>query len=164
MVKKTFTRVGGMCPRCEGRGAVTDFGLTQLYEDSRSINDGALTIPGYGVGGWYGRIFGGCGFFDPDRPIRRFTKRELHDLLLRLRDTGNTVLVVEHKPETIMIADRVVDLDLGPGAGTAGGTVCFAGTVVGLRASATLTGRHLDDLVAARSARTGEHFAAHVGA
>ncbi|THJ29655.1 excinuclease ABC subunit UvrA, partial [Candidatus Frankia alpina] len=314
-VKKTFTRTGGMCPRCEGRGAVTDFDLTQLYDDSRSINDGALTIPGYSVDGWYGRIFGGCGFFDPDKPIRRFTKRELHDLLykeptrikvdnvnltyeglipriqksflakdvdalqphvrafveravifttcpdcggsrlgkaarsskisgisiadacamqisdlarwvdelaepsvaplltalhhtldsfveielgylaldrpsgtlsggeaqrvtmirhlgssltdvtyvfdeptiglhphdiarmndllLRLRDKGNTVLVVEHKPETIAIADHVVDL--GPGAGTAGGTVCFEGTVAGLRASGTLTGRHLND-------------------
>ncbi len=317
-VKKTFTRTGGMCPRCEGRGAVTDFDLTQLYDDSRSINEGALIVPGYSVDGWYGRIFGGCGFFDPDKPIRRFTKRELHDLLykeptkikvdnvnltyeglipkiqksflakdvdalqphvrafveravifttcpdcggsrlseaarsskingisiadacamqisdlagwvrelaepsvapllaalhhtldsfveiglgylaldrpsgtlsggeaqrvtmirhlgssltdvtyvfdeptiglhphdiarmndllLRLRDKGNTVLVVEHKPETIAIADHVVDL--GPGAGTAGGTVCFEGTVAGLRASGTLTGRHLDDRAA----------------
>ncbi|MEV5338802.1 excinuclease ABC subunit UvrA [Streptomyces sp. NPDC052676] len=313
--KATFERTGGMCPRCEGRGSVTDFDLTQLYDDSKSLNEGALTIPGYTVDGWYGRIFSGCGFFDPDKPIRKFTERELHDLLhkeptkikveginltyeglipkiqksflakdkeamqphirafveravtfttcpecdgtrlsegarsskikgvsiadacameirdlaewvrgldepsvaplltalqqtldsfveiglgylslerpagtlsggeaqrvkmirhlgssltdvtyvfdepttglhphdiqrmnellLRLRDKGNTVLVVEHKPEVIAIADHVVDL--GPGAGTAGGTVCFEGTVEGLRASDTVTGRHLDD-------------------
>jgi len=313
--KATFERTGGMCPRCEGRGSVTDFDLTQLYDDSKSLNEGALTIPGYSVDGWYGRIFSGCGFFDPDKPIRKFTKRELHDLLhkeptkikveginltyeglipkiqksflakdkeamqphirafveravtfttcpecdgtrlsegarsskikgisiadacameirdlaewvrglgepsvaplltalqqtldsfveiglgylslerpagtlsggeaqrvkmirhlgssltdvtyvfdepttglhphdiqrmnellLRLRDKGNTVLVVEHKPEVIAIADHVVDL--GPGAGTAGGTVCFEGTVEGLRVSDTVTGRHLDD-------------------
>jgi excinuclease UvrABC ATPase subunit len=312
---ETFTRTGGMCPRCEGMGSVTDFDLTQLYDDSKSINEGALTIPGYSVDGWYGRIFGGCGFFDPDKPIRTFTKRELHDLLhkeptkikvdgvnltyegliprmqksflskdreamqphirafveravtftacpdcggtrlseaarssrieginiadacamqisdlaewvrgldepslapllasllhtlesfveiglgylsldrpsgtlsggeaqrtkmirhlgssltdvtyvfdeptvglhphdvqrmndllLRLRDKGNTVLVVEHEPEVIAIADHVVDL--GPGAGAAGGTVCFEGTVEGLRHSGTITGRHLDD-------------------
>ncbi|MEU4565075.1 excinuclease ABC subunit UvrA [Micromonospora sp. NPDC023956] len=313
--KATFTRLGGMCPRCEGMGSVTDVDLSALYDDSKSLNEGALTIPGYSVDGWYGRIFSGCGFFDPDKPIRTFTKKELHDLLykeptkikvdnvnltyeglipriqksflakdreamqphirafvdravtfttcpecdgtrlseparssriagvsiadacamqisdladwvhgldepsvapllaklthtldsfveiglgylsldrpsgtlsggeaqrtkmirhlgssltdvtyvfdeptvglhphdiqrmndllLRLRDKGNTVLVVEHKPETIVIADHVVDL--GPGAGTAGGTVCFEGTVEGLRASGTRTGRHLDD-------------------
>ncbi|MFV2087430.1 ATP-binding cassette domain-containing protein [Micromonospora sp. LOL_021] len=313
--KQTFTRLGGMCPRCEGRGSVTDFDLTALYDDSKSLNEGALTIPGYSVDGWYGRIFSGCGFFDPDKPIRKFTKSQLHDLLykeptrikvdnvnvtyeglipriqksflakdvdamqphirafvqraitfttcpdcagtrlneaarsskingtniadacamqisdlaewvqdlaepsvaplltalrhtldsfveiglgylsldrpagtlsggeaqrtkmirhlgssltdvtyvfdeptiglhphdiarmndllLRLRDKGNTVLVVEHKPETIAIADHVVDL--GPGAGTAGGEVMFEGTVDGLRASVTVTGRHLDD-------------------
>ncbi|BCJ67234.1 ATP-binding cassette domain-containing protein [Polymorphospora rubra] len=314
-VKQTYTRTGGMCPRCEGRGSVTDFDLSALYDDSKSINEGALTIPGYSIDGWYGRIFSGCGFFDPDKPIRRFTKKELdellhkeptrikvegvnvtyeglipriqksfltkdreamqphirafvdraitfttcpecggtrlseaarsskirgisiadacamqisdladwvrdldepsvapllatlrqildsfveiglgylsldrpsgtlsggeaqrtkmirhlgsaltdvtyvfdeptaglhphdiqrmNDLLRRLRNKGNTVLVVEHKPETIVIADHVVDL--GPGAGTAGGTVCFEGTVEGLRASGTITGRHLDD-------------------
>ncbi|KLL12481.1 MULTISPECIES: excinuclease ABC subunit UvrA [Protofrankia] len=314
-VTQTFTRAGGMCPRCEGRGTVTDFDLSALYDDSKSLNEGALTIPGYSVDGWYGRIFGGCGFLDPDKPIRGYTRKELHDLLhkeptkirvdgvnltyeglipkiqksflskdvdalqphvrafverattfttcpecdgtrlgeaarssrigginiadacamqisdlagwvrglgepsvapllaalrrildsfveiglgylsldrpsgtlsggeaqrvkmirhlgssltdvtyvfdepttglhphdiqrmndllLRLRDKGNTVLVVEHKPETIAIADHVVDL--GPGAGTAGGAVCFEGTVEGLRASGTLTGRHLDD-------------------
>ncbi|HZN18983.1 MAG TPA: excinuclease ABC subunit UvrA [Micromonosporaceae bacterium] len=313
--KATFTRLGGMCPRCEGMGSVTDFDLSALYDDSLSLNEGALTIPGYSMDGWYGRIFRGCGFFDPDKPIRRYTKKELHDLLhkaptkikidginltyeglvpriqksflskdvdalqphvrafveravtfatcpecdgtrlakearsskikgrniadvcamqisdladwvrsldepsvapllaalhhtlesfveiglgylsldrpsgtlsggeaqrtkmvrhlgssltdvtyvfdeptagmhphdvqrmndllLRLRDKGNTVLVVEHEPETIAIADHVVDL--GPGAGTAGGSVCFEGTVAGLRASGTLTGRHLDD-------------------
>jgi excinuclease UvrABC ATPase subunit len=317
-VRATFTRTGGMCPRCEGRGSVTDFDLSQLYDDSKSINEGALTIPGYSVDGWYGRIFSGCGFFDPDKPIRKYTKTELHDLLykeptkikvdginltyeglipriqksflskdvdalqphvrafveravtftacpecggtrlseaarsskinginiadacamqisdlaewwrgldepsvgpllaslqrtldsfveiglgylsldrpsgtlsggeaqrvkmirhlgssltdvtyvfdepttglhphdiqrmndllLRLRDKGNTVLVVEHEPETIAIADHVVDL--GPGAGTAGGTVCFEGTVEGLRASGTITGRHLGDRAA----------------
>jgi len=314
-VRKTFTRVGGMCPRCEGRGSVTDYDLSQLYDDSKSLSEGALTIPGYSVDGWFGRIFLGCGFFDPDKPIRKFTKTELHDLLykeptrikvdgvnltyeglipriqksflskdrealqphirafvdraltftacpecggtrlseaarssrigginiadacamqisdlaewvrgldessvapllaalgetldsfveiglgylsldrpsgtlsggeaqrtkmirhlgssltdvtyvfdeptigmhphdiqrmndllLQLRDKGNTVLVVEHKPEAIAIADHVVDL--GPGAGTAGGEVVFEGTVDGLRASGTLTGRHLDD-------------------
>ena len=72
-----------MCPRCEGMGSVTDFDLTQLYDDSKSLNEGALTIPGYSIDGWYGRIFSGCGFFDPDKPIRKFTKRELHDLLYK---------------------------------------------------------------------------------
>jgi excinuclease UvrABC ATPase subunit len=314
-VKKTFTRTGGMCPQCEGRGSVTGFDLSALYDDSKSINEGALTIPGYSVDGWYGRIFKGCGFFDPDKPIRDFTKTELHDLLhkeptkikvdninltyeglipriqksflskdvdalqphirafveravtftacpdcggtrlseaarsskiagisiadacameirdladwvrgldepsvapllqalqqtvdsfveiglgylsldrpsgtlsggeaqrtkmirhlgssltdvtyvfdeptiglhphdiqrmnellVQLRDKGNTVLVVEHKPEAIAIADHVIDL--GPGAGTAGGEVVFEGTVEGLRGGGTLTGRHLDD-------------------
>ena len=318
--KATFTRLGGMCTRCEGRGSVTDFDLSQLYDDSLSINEGAITIPGYSMDGWYGRIFRGCGFFDPDKPIRKFNKRELHDLLhkeptkikvdginltyeglitkiqksflskdvdalqphvrafveravtfaicpecggtrlseearsskinginiadacamqisdlaewvrgldepsvapllealgetldsfaeiglgylsldrpsgtlsggeaqrvkmirhlgssltdvtyvfdeptiglhphdiermndllLRLRDKGNTVLVVEHEPETIAIADHVVDL--GPGAGAAGGTICFEGTVEGLRASDTITGRHLEDRAALR--------------
>jgi excinuclease UvrABC ATPase subunit len=319
-VRKTFTRTGGMCPRCEGHGSVTDFDLSQLYDDSKSLNEGALTIPGYSVDGWYGRIFTGCGFLDPDKPIRKYTKTELNDLLhkeptrikvngvnltyeglipriqksflskdleslqphvrafvdravtfttcpecggtrlseaarssriaglniadacamqisdlaewtrgldqpsvapllaalgetldsfveiglgylsldrpsgtvsggeaqrvkmirhlgssltdvtyvfdepttglhphdiqrmndllLRLRDKGNTVLVVEHEPETIAIADHVVDL--GPGAGAAGGTVCFEGTVDGLRASGTVTGRHLDDRAAVK--------------
>ncbi|MET8163219.1 excinuclease ABC subunit UvrA [Streptomyces sp. NPDC005329] len=319
-VKATYSRTGGMCVRCEGRGTVSDIDLTQLYDDSKSLNEGALTIPGYSMDGWYGRIFGGCGFFDPDKPIRRFTKKELHDLLhkeptkikvdginltyeglipkiqksmlakdiealqphirafaeramtftvcpecdgtrlsegarsskiekvsiadacamqisdlaawvrglaepsvaplltalqhtlesfveiglgylsldrpsgtlsggeaqrvkmirhlgssltdvtyvfdepttglhphdisrmndllLRLRDKGNTVLVVEHKPQTIAIADHVVDL--GPGAGTAGGAVCFEGTVEGLRSGDTVTGRHLDDRAAVK--------------
>src|SRR4051812_35173383 len=79
--KATFNRLGGMCPRCEGRGAVTDFDLSALYDDSKSLNEGALTIPGYSMDGWYGRIFRGCGFFDPDKPIRTFNKREVHDLL-----------------------------------------------------------------------------------
>ncbi|MBA4865608.1 excinuclease ABC subunit UvrA [Streptomyces sp. PSKA54] len=313
--KATFNRLGGMCPRCEGMGSVTDFDLSALYDDSLSLNEGALTIPGYSMDGWYGRIFRGCGFFDPDKPISKFTKKELHDLLhkeptkikveginltyeglipkiqksflskdvdalqphirafveravtfstcpecdgtrlsaearsskingkniadvcsmqisdltdwvrgldepsvapllaalghtldsfveiglgylsldrpsgtlsggeaqrtkmirhlgssltdvtyvfdeptiglhphdiqrmnnllLQLRDKGNTVLVVEHKPEAIAIADHVVDL--GPRAGTEGGEVVFEGSVDGLRASGTLTGRHLDD-------------------
>ncbi|GIE82994.1 excinuclease ABC subunit A [Actinoplanes philippinensis] len=313
--RRSFSITGGMCPRCEGRGNVNDFDLTQLYDDTRSINEGAIAIPGYSMEGWMGRILRGCGFFDVDKPIGKFTKRELNDLLykeptkikveginltyqglipgiqksflskdvdamqphirafvervitfttcpecdgtrlaeharnskingvsiadacamqisdlagwvrgldepsvaplleklqhtldsfveiglgylsldrpagtlsggeaqrtkmirhlgsaltdvtyvfdeptiglhphdiqrmnellLRLRDKGNTVLVVEHKPEAIAIADRVVDL--GPGAGTSGGQICFEGTVEGLRASGTITGRHLDD-------------------
>ncbi len=317
--RKTFTVTGGMCPRCEGMGTVTDIDLTQLYDESKSLAEGAITIPGYTADGWNVRLFAESGFFDPDKPIRDYTKTELHDflyreptkmkidginltyeglipkiqksflskdreamqphirafveravtfttcpecggtrlnearpfladqghqhrrrlrdadqrpgrvgprprravggaaarhaaadprlvrgdraglplarpavghavgrrgtahqddppprllahrrhlrlrrahhractpmtsqrmndLLLRLRDKGNTVLVVEHKPETIAIADHVVDL--GPGAGTAGGTVCFEGTVEGLRASGTITGRHLDDRAA----------------
>jgi len=312
--KATFHRLGGMCPRCEGMGNVTDFDLDALYDDSKSLNEGALTIPGYTADGWYGRIFAGSGFLDPDKPISKFTKRELHDLLhkeptkikvdginltyeglipkiqksmlskdreamqphirafveraitfttcpdcdgtrlspearsskingksiadlcamqisdladwirdlnepsvapllaglqhlldsftqiglgylsldrpagtlsggeaqrtkmirhlgssltdvtyvfdeptiglhphdidrmnqllIKLRDKGNTVLVVEHKPETITIADHVVDL--GPGAGTDGGTICFEGPVDKLRGSATTTGKHLD--------------------
>jgi excinuclease UvrABC ATPase subunit len=313
--KATFTRLGGMCPRCEGMGSVTDFDLSVLYDERLSLNEGALTIPGYSMDGWYGRIFRGCGFFDPDKPIARYTKKERHDLLykeptkievdginltyeglipkiqksflskdvdalqphirafveravtfttcpecegtrlstearsskidgksiadvcamqiseladwfrdldepsvaplltalqhllgsfaeiglgylsldrpsgtlsggeaqrtkmirhlgssltdvtyvfdeptiglhphdiqrmndllLQLRDKGNTVLMVEHKPDAIAIADHVVDL--GPGAGTAGGSVCYEGTVEGLRGSDTTTGRHLDD-------------------
>ena len=320
--KATFNRLGGMCPRCEGMGSVSDFDLTALYDDAKSLSEGALTIPGYSMDGWYGRIFSGSGFFDMDKPIRKFTKRELHDLLyreptkikveginltyeglipkiqksmlskdvdslqphvrafveraitfqtcpecdgtrlsqealsskirgkniaevcamqitdlaewirgiedpsvapliaglqhlldsfaeiglgylsldrpsgtlsggeaqrtkmirhlgssltdvtyvfdepsiglhphdiermntllLQLRDKGNTVLVVEHKPEMIGIADHVVDL--GPGAGTQGGTVCFEGTVEGLRGSDTTTGRHLDDRAALKEA------------
>ncbi|MFD8994568.1 ATP-binding cassette domain-containing protein [Streptomyces abikoensis] len=321
-VKATFSRTGGMCPRCEGRGAVTDLDLTQLFDDSKSLSEGALTVPGYKAGGWNHRLYSESGLFDPDKPIRKFTKRELHDflhheptrmkiaginmtyegliprirksmlakdregmqphvrefvdravtfttcpdcdgtrlsegarsskidgvgiadacamqisdlaawvrgldepsvgplldrlrhtldsfseiglgylaldrpagtlsggeaqrvkmvrhlgssltdvtyvfdepttglhphdirrmndLLLRLRDKGNTVLVVEHEPETIAIADHVVDL--GPGAGTEGGTVCFEGTVEGLRACGTVTGRHLDDRTALKEA------------
>ncbi|MBT1001752.1 excinuclease ABC subunit UvrA [Paenarthrobacter sp. DKR-5] len=74
---------GGMCPRCEGMGSVSDFDLSALYDDSRSLNEGALTIPGYSMDGWYGRIFRGCGFFDPDKPISKYTKRELNDLLYK---------------------------------------------------------------------------------
>src|SRR5712691_11607291 len=81
--RATFTRLGGMCPRCEGMGSVTDFDLSALYDDSLSLNGGALTIPGYSMDGWYGRIFTGCGFFDPDEPIRKFTKKELQDLLYK---------------------------------------------------------------------------------
>ncbi|MGX1669150.1 ATP-binding cassette domain-containing protein [Streptomyces sp. NPDC055400] len=81
--RRSFSIVGGMCPRCEGRGSVTDFDLTALFDDSKSLSEGALTVPGYSVEGWYGRIYRGCGFFDPDKPIRKFTKKELHDLLHR---------------------------------------------------------------------------------
>ncbi len=314
--RRSFSITGGMCPRCEGRGTISDIDLTQLFDDSKSLAEGAITVPGYTGGGWNSRLYSESGFVDPDKPIRKYTKRELHDflhhepvrmkiaginmtyeglipriqrsmlskdkeamqphirafvdravtfatclecggtrlseaarsslingisiadactmqisdlagwvrgldepsvapllatlqqtldsfaviglgylsldrpsgtlsggeaqrvkmirhlgsspltdvtyvfdeptaglhphdvqrmndLLLRLRDKGNTVLVVEHEPETIVIADHVVDL--GPGAGTAGGTVCFEGTVEGLRASGTITGRHLGD-------------------
>ena len=81
--KATFTRLGGMCPRCEGMGSVTDFDLSALYDDRLSLNEGALTIPGYTMDGWYGRIFRGSGFFDPDKPIGKYSKRELHDLLYK---------------------------------------------------------------------------------
>ncbi|HZG42802.1 MAG TPA: hypothetical protein VEY93_07560, partial [Longimicrobium sp.] len=81
--KVTFTRLGGMCPRCEGMGSVNDIDRSALYDDSKSLNEGALTIPGYSMEGWYGRIFRGCGFFDPDKPIRDYGKKELHDLLYR---------------------------------------------------------------------------------
>src|SRR6187549_545863 len=81
--RREFSITGGMCPRCEGRGSVTDIDLTQLYNDSLSLNEGALTIPGYSMEGWYGRIFRGCGYFDPDKPIKKFNKRELHDLLYK---------------------------------------------------------------------------------
>src|SRR6187551_2007499 len=77
----TFNRLGGMCPRCEGMGSVSDFDLSALYDDSKSLNEGAMRVPGYSMDGWYGRIFRGCGFFDADKPIHKFTKRELHDLL-----------------------------------------------------------------------------------
>ena len=79
--RREFVVAGGMCPRCEGMGSVSDIDLTALYDDTLSLNGGALSIPGYSMEGWYGRIFRGCGFFDPDKPIREFSKRELHDLL-----------------------------------------------------------------------------------
>ena len=82
-VRATFNRTGGMCPRCEGRGSTTDFDLSQLYDASKSLSEGALTIPGYSMEGWYGRIFTGCGFFDPDKPIGKYTKKELNDLLYK---------------------------------------------------------------------------------
>jgi excinuclease UvrABC ATPase subunit len=81
--RRSFSITGGMCPRCEGRGSVNDIDLTALYDADRSLNEGALTIPGYSMEGWYGRIYRGCGYFDPDKPIAKFTKRELHDLLYR---------------------------------------------------------------------------------
>jgi excinuclease UvrABC ATPase subunit len=79
--RRSFEITGGMCPRCEGMGSVTDIDLSALYDDSKSLDEGALTIPGYTMDGWYGRIFRGCGFFASDKPIRDFTERELHDLL-----------------------------------------------------------------------------------
>lgn len=81
--RRSFSITGGMCPRCEGMGKVSDFDLTALYDDSKSLEEGALTIPGYSMDGWYGRIFRGCGFFDPDKPIAKFTKKQLHDLLYK---------------------------------------------------------------------------------
>jgi excinuclease UvrABC ATPase subunit len=81
--KASFNLLGGMCPRCEGMGSVTDFDLAVLYDEELSLNQGALTIPGYSMDGWYGRIFRGSGFFDPDKPLRKYTKRELHDLLYK---------------------------------------------------------------------------------
>src|SRR3954453_19653338 len=82
-VKASFSRTGGMCPRCEGRGSVSDFDLSALYDERKSLNEGALTIPGYSMEGWYGRIFRSSGFFDPDKPIKNFTKPERHDLLYK---------------------------------------------------------------------------------
>ncbi|MGF7121882.1 ATP-binding cassette domain-containing protein [Rhodococcus sp. BE178] len=81
--RRAFSVTGGMCPRCEGMGKVSDFDLTALYDDGKSLNEGALTIPGYSMDGWYGRIFRGCGFFDPDKPIAKFTKKQLNDLLYK---------------------------------------------------------------------------------
>ncbi len=79
----SFSRTGGMCQRCEGRGSVSDFDLSALYDENKSINEGAITIPGYSMEGWYGRIFRQSGFFDPDKPIKKYNKRELHDLLYK---------------------------------------------------------------------------------
>ncbi len=79
--RRDFSITGGMCPRCEGRGQVDDINLAALYDETKSLNEGAITIPGYSMEGWYGRIYRGCGWFDPDKPIREFTKRELDDLL-----------------------------------------------------------------------------------
>lgn len=82
-VAASFNRLGGMCPRCEGRGDVNDIDLTQVYDEEKSLNDGALKVPGYSMEGWFGRIFNGCGFFDPGKPIKQFNKKELHDLLYK---------------------------------------------------------------------------------
>ena len=82
-VKQTFSRTGGMCPRCEGMGSVSDIDLAQLYDDSKSLNEGALTIPGYQAGGWNYRLYAASGFYDPDKPIRKFSKKELQDFLYR---------------------------------------------------------------------------------
>ena len=80
-MKASFNRTGGMCPRCEGMGTVSDIDLTELYDDSKSLSEGAMTIPGYKAGGWNYRLYASSGFFDPDKPIRKFTKKELHALL-----------------------------------------------------------------------------------
>ena len=82
-VHRTYERTGGMCPRCEGMGSVTDFDRTVLYDATKSLREGALTIPGYSMDGWYGRIYLGSGFLDPDKPIAKYGKRELHDLLYK---------------------------------------------------------------------------------
>ena len=79
--RRSFSITGGMCPRCEGRGTVTDIDLSQLYDDSKSLSEGALTIPGYTAGGWNYRLYSASGFVDPDKPIRKYTKKELHDFL-----------------------------------------------------------------------------------
>jgi excinuclease UvrABC ATPase subunit len=79
--RRSFAIVGGMCPRCEGRGSVTDIDLAQLYDDEKSLNDGAITVPGYKGGGWNSRLYVESGFVDPDKPIRKYTKKELHDFL-----------------------------------------------------------------------------------
>lgn len=79
--KVTYQRTGGMCPRCEGRGTVSDIDLEQLYDESRSLNDGAITVPGYKGGGWNSRLYIESGFYDPDKPVGRFSKKELHDFL-----------------------------------------------------------------------------------
>ncbi|MDQ3481329.1 MAG: excinuclease ABC subunit UvrA, partial [Actinomycetota bacterium] len=81
-VVRNVVYLGGMCPRCEGMGAVSDFDLTALYDDTKSLSEGALTVPGYSMDGWYGRIFSGAGF-DMDKPISNFTKKEMHDLLYK---------------------------------------------------------------------------------
>ncbi|RKH53528.1 excinuclease ABC subunit UvrA [Corallococcus sp. AB049A] len=81
--KKVFNVTGGMCPKCEGMGTVSDIDLTQLFDDSKSLNEGALTIPGYTVDGWLVRIFGASGFLDPDKPIRKYTQKERHDFLYK---------------------------------------------------------------------------------
>jgi len=88
--KATFNRLGGMCPRCEGMGSVTDFDLSQLYDDTKSLNEGALTIPGYSMDGWYGRIFRGCGFFDPDKPIRSTPRRNCTTCSTRSRQRSRS--------------------------------------------------------------------------
>ncbi|MEV4633737.1 excinuclease ABC subunit UvrA [Rhodococcus coprophilus] len=81
--RRSFSVTGGMCPRCEGMGKVSDFDLTALYDETKSLEEGALTIPGYTMDGWYGRIYRGSGFFDPTKPIAKFTKKQLNDLLYK---------------------------------------------------------------------------------
>ena len=79
--RRSFSITGGMCPRCEGRGTVTDLDLSQLYDDSKSLNEGAITVPGYTGGGWNSRLYSASGFVDPDKPIRTYTTKERHDFL-----------------------------------------------------------------------------------
>ncbi|HLJ99938.1 MAG TPA: excinuclease ABC subunit UvrA, partial [Streptosporangiaceae bacterium] len=80
-VSRSFTSTGGMCPRCEGLGNASDIDLTQLYDESKSLNEGAIDIPGYKAGGWNYRLYTESGFYDPDKPIRTFTETQLHDFL-----------------------------------------------------------------------------------
>ena len=119
-----------MCPRCEGRGSVTDFDLTALYDDSQSLNEGALTIPGYSMDGWYGRIFRGCGFFDPDKPIAKFTKKELRRPALQGadQDQGRRHQPDLHRadpadPEVVPVQGRRRDAAAHPRLRRAGGHV-----------------------------------------
>ncbi|MGH2959585.1 MAG: excinuclease ABC subunit UvrA, partial [Solirubrobacterales bacterium] len=79
----SFSRLGGMCPECEGRGSINDFNLAALFDEEKSINESAILVPGYSMDGWYGRIYRGCGYFDPDKPIKKFNKKEMHDLLYK---------------------------------------------------------------------------------
>ena len=79
--RRSFSITGGMCPRCEGRGTVSDIDLSQLYDESKSLNEGAITVPGYTGGGWNSRLYSASGFSDPDKPISKYTKKELHDFL-----------------------------------------------------------------------------------
>src|ERR1700746_1376545 len=79
--RRTFSVTGGMCPRCEGRGSVTDIDLTRVFDDAKSLNQGAITVPGYPGGGWISRLSGESVFVAPNKPIRKYTKKELHDFL-----------------------------------------------------------------------------------
>src|SRR5439155_278055 len=79
--RRSFSVNGGMCPSCEGRGTVSDIDLTQLFDESKSLAEGAITVPGYTGGGWNSRLYAESGFYDPDKPIREYTKKELHDFL-----------------------------------------------------------------------------------
>src|SRR5262245_6140760 len=112
IVVRNLVYQGGMCPRCEGMGSVTDFELSALYDDSLSLNQGALTVPGYSMEGWYGRIFSGSGYFDMDKPIKKFTKRELHDLLYR-EPTKIKVEGINLTYEGLIPVQQVVQLPLG---------------------------------------------------
>jgi excinuclease UvrABC ATPase subunit len=80
---REFSRAGGMCARCEGMGQASDFDLTQLFDESKSLNQGAITIPGFSQDGWHVRIFGESGFLDPNKPIKKYTKQERQDFLYK---------------------------------------------------------------------------------